>query len=94
MIQLLNIDSAGIQQAVQQAGQVGTSFLPGDWQILAPAISSILTLITAAIIRAVEKGRIRREQRQERREIIQAYLQKDSGVLAEKINELQQKYYK
>ena len=88
---LLEIDSSAIQQAVQQAGQVGISFLPGDWQILAPAISSILTLITAAIIRAWEKGQMKREQRRERREIIQAYLLNDSAALAEKVSELQNK---
>lgn len=88
---LLSIDSAGIQEAVQQAGQIGINFLPGDWQILAPAISSILTLITAAIIRAWEKGQMKRKQRQERREIIQAYLLNDSAALAEKVSELQKK---
>ena len=88
---LLSIDSAGIQEAVQQAGQIGINFLPGDWQILGPAISSVLTLITAAIIRAWEKGQIKRQQRQERREIIQAYLLNDSAALAEKVSELQKK---
>jgi len=88
---ILQIDSAGIQQAVQQAADIGTSFLPGDWQILAPAISSVLTLITAAIIRAWEKAQIRKEQRQERRAIIQAYLEKDSAALAAKVSELQNK---
>lgn len=83
------IDSAGIQQAVDQAGQFAVSFLPGDYQLLAPAISSILTLITAAIIRAIEKASIKRQQRQEMRDLVQIYLAKDKEALDQKINEIQ-----
>ena len=86
---LLQIDSAAIQQVVQSVTDTGTSFLPGAYKLLAPAISAVVTLITAAIIRAVEKGAMKKKQRAERQELIQAYLSKDSEALAEKISELQ-----
>jgi len=88
---LLQIDSAGIQNAVQQTGQVVASLLPGDWQLLAPAFTSVLTLITAAIIRAVEKGRMKREQKNRMRELVQIYLSKDADALHDKINEIQKR---
>lgn len=87
----LEIDSLGIQNAVQQAGQLAASLLPGDWQLLAPAFTSVLTLITAAIIRAVEKGRMKREQRNQMRELVQIYLSKDADALENKINEIQKR---
>lgn len=86
---ILQIDSAAIQEVVQIVTTTGTSFLPGAYKLLAPAISALVTLITAAIIRAIEKGGMKKKQRIERQELIQAYLSKDSAALAEKISELQ-----
>ena len=91
MIQLV-IDSMGIQHTVDGIAKIGISLLPGDWQILAPAISSFVTIITAAIIRSIEKSKIQKNQRREMREIVQAYLEKDTASLSEKINDLQKRY--
>lgn len=88
---ILQIDSAAIQETVQTISKTGLSLLPPDWQILAPALSSIITIITAAIIRAWEKNKIRREQRQEMKDLIQVYLQRDETALHDKINEIQKK---
>jgi hypothetical protein len=82
------IDSAAIQHAVQTATNAGTQFLPGAYQLFAPGITAIVTLITAAIIRAVEKRNIKRKHKKECQELVQAYLSKDTGLLAEKISEL------
>lgn len=89
MILLDILDSLQIQKTVETVSNIGINLLPGDWQILAPAISSILTLITAAIIRAIEKAQIKKEEKKKAAEIIQAYLSKDEIELAKKIHELQ-----
>lgn len=88
---ILQIDSAGIQEIVQSVTNTGTQFLPGAYKLLAPAISAVITLITAAIIRAIEKGKINKRHRIERQDLIQAYLSKDSAALAQKISELQKR---
>lgn len=88
---ILQVDSAAIQQAVQAVTGIGVQFLPKGYTILAPAISALITLATAAVIRAIERGGIKKRHRQERQEIIQAYLKEDSAALAEVISKLQKR---
>ena len=88
---ILQVDSAAIQEVVQSVTNTGTQFLPGAYKLLAPAISAVITLITAAIIRAIEKSKIEKRHRTQRQDLIQAYLSKDSAALAEKISELQKR---
>ena len=90
MIQL-QVDSAAIQEIIQTGAGVGLQFLPSNFQILAPAISSILTIITAAIIRFFEKKRIERERKKELRDIVQTYLDKDNTEFEKIIEEIQKK---
>ena len=87
MILIDAIDSAAIQAAVSAAADAGTSFLPFPYKFLAPIISSLLTLITAAIIRHVERGQMRDKHNAEKSEIIKAYLSKDAEQLNKKLSD-------
>ena len=85
---ILQIDSALIQQVTQEITGLGVSFLPLQYQLFAPAISAIITAITAAIIRHVEKKKIKSKHEKERSEIMQAYLQRDTEEMARIIHEI------
>ena len=87
MILIEAIDSAAIQSAVSAAADAGTSFLPFPYKFLAPIISSLLTMITAAIIRHVEKGEIKAKHNAEKSELIKAHLLKDTETLNKKLSE-------
>ena len=87
MILIDAIDSATIQAAVSAAADAGISFLPFPYKFLAPIISSLLTMITAAIIRHVESGQMRDKHNAEKSEIIKAYLTKDTEQLNKKLSE-------
>jgi hypothetical protein len=85
---ILQLDSALIQQVTQEITGLGVSFLPPYYQLFAPAISAIITAITAAIIRHVEKKKIKSNHEKERSEIMQAYLKRDTEEMARIIHEI------
>lgn len=87
----LDIDSTSIQNIVQNVAGIGLNLLPNNFQILAPAISSLITILTAAIIRYFEKKKIHQEQKETMRELMHLYLQKDSAELSKRIYEMQKK---
>lgn len=87
---ILQIDSALIQQVTQEITGVGVSFLPLQYQLFAPAISAIITAITAAIIRHVEKKKIKSKHEKERAELIKAHLQKDAAQMGKIINKIKE----
>lgn len=88
---LWEIDSAGIQELIQTGAGLGVQLLPQNFQILAPAISSVLTILTAAVIRYFEKRRIEKERKRELQDIVKIYLLKDKEELSKKISELQKR---
>ena len=51
----MTTDSAIIQNVVQQITGIGTNAIPKPWGIFAPAITAVVTAITAFIIRFFEK---------------------------------------
>lgn len=58
-------DSLAIQQTVQTVSNVGTQFIPAPWNLFGPAITSIVTIITGAIIRSIERGKMKRRHKKE-----------------------------
>jgi len=85
---ILQIDSALIQQVTQEITGLGVSFLPLHYQLFAPAISAIITAITAAIIRHVEKKKIKSKYEKKRSKIMQAYLKGDTEEMVKIINQI------
>jgi hypothetical protein len=85
---ILQIDSTLIQQITQEVTGVGLTFLPLKYQLFAPAIGAIITAITAAIIRHVEKKKIKSEHEKERAELIKAHLQRDAAQMGKIINQI------
>lgn len=85
---ILQLDSALIQQVTQEITGLGVSFLPLHYQLFAPAIGAIITAITAAIIRHVEKKKIKSKHEKERAELIKAHLQKDAAQMGKIINKI------
>ena len=88
---ILQLDSALIQQVTQEITGLGVSFLPPYYQLFAPAIGAIITTITAAIIRHVEKKKIKSNHEKERAELIKAHLQKDAATMGKIINQIKEK---
>ena len=88
---ILQLDSALIQQVTQEITGLGVSFLPPYYQLFAPAIGAIITAITAAIIRHVEKKKIKSKHEKERAELIKAHLQKDAAQMGKIINQIKEK---
>ena len=87
---ILQLDSALIQQVTQEITGLGVSFLPIHYQLFAPAIGAIITAITAAIIRHVEKKKIKSDHEKERAELIKAHLQKDAAQMGKIINKIKE----
>lgn len=85
---ILQIDSSSIQAIVQNITALGVSMLPANYGFLFPVITSTITAVTALIIRAVEKGKLKREHKQQTQEIVKAYLLKDKHALDRKISEI------
>ena len=52
------IDSTAIQETVGILTNTGLNFLPEHLRLLAPALSALITAITAAFIRYFEKRKI------------------------------------
>ena len=87
---ILQLDSALIQQVTQEITGLGVSFLPLHYQLFAPAIAAIITAITAAIIRHIEKKKIKSNHEKERAELIKAHLQKDAAQMGKIINKIKE----
>ena len=81
------IDSSAIQQGVQIAVETGTNFLPFGWKFLGPVISTLATLITAAIIRHVEKRQINLLNNEQQQILLQRAIEAETELLKHKGNE-------
>ena len=84
------IDSALFQQIAAEVSRTSFAALPEPYLQFAPALGMIVTAITAAIIRHIEKRRILKQHRSEQNKIIQAYLQRDNVEINKIINNLKQ----
>ena len=61
----VDLDSVAIQQGVQTADQIGQKFIPAPWNVFSPLITFFVTTLTGAIIRAIEKGKMKRKHKRE-----------------------------
>ena len=74
------IDSSAIQETVKIATEAGILFLPEHFKLLAPAISALITAITAAIIRHFEKKNLET--------VYKRSLQNETELLNKRIEEI------
>ena len=75
---LCQIDSAGIQELVQIIVQFGSNYIPPMVKPLTPVISALVTALTAAIIRMIEKRKIQKSYEREINYLKHITLQKAS----------------
>ena len=85
------MDSLEIQQTMQVITGAGTSFIPSAWQWLTPLITALITIVTGAIIRAVEKGKLNKQHKAERAKLIQLALDSDKPELKKQLQILKDK---
>lgn len=90
---ILEIDSTAVFTLLEKATRAALLFLPSDFQLFAPLITSAITALAAFIWRAIEKKRVIKQTREEEKKAQEARkrIEAERAALLIKVSELKQK---